>query len=494
MTCELRPGMAKPIDALIRYFLEVKPYHTKLLEVVEKYRINEYISVGMTENYNFDIVKKNLALCGPVGFGLVWDEECGFDAVECCDLFECIGGYGLIFDNSDLLVTAPIISIDESADTVELAGEYTASDFTYDQRIQIQNITSSDTIVLRGNYESVFNTHKLFLVVPFFTFDIVANTANSFFVAGNKVSEIKSKMDFRVSGSRYNNGVYGVTIVRYIPATNRTEIVVSETVDTTIVSGYMEVRSPNKNNGVYQVKSVIYNGSDTIITIRNNNVFNHVAERVHGSIQLRTGLIAPRRVWHYNPDTLEVTEFKISNHSYNPVSDTTTLTFAESFTAPVSGNGEIRLYGYRFGAGFDGFEECTVPKPYNIHMNFGEVLNITVNTIPPSPTPTISVTPTVTPTISVTPSTSVILPMVLMEDDSPILMEDGSPILMEDVVTPTPTVTPTITPTVTPSITSTVTPTVTPTITPTPSTVPSPMLMEGGSPILMEDGSPILME
>lgn len=381
MTCELRPGMAKPIDALIRYFLEVKPYHTKLLEVVEKYRINEYISVGMTENYDFDIVKKNFALCGPVGFGLVWDEECGFDAVECCDLFECIGGYGLIFDNSDLLVTAPIISIDEDADTVELAGEYTTSDFTYDQRIQIQNIPSSDTIVLRGNYEATFNTHKLFLVVPFFTFDIVSNTSNSFFVAGNKVSEIKSKMDFRVSGSRYNNGVYAVTIVRYIPATNRTEIVVSETVDTTIVSGYIEVRSPNKNNGVYQVKSVIYNGNDTVITIRNNNIFNHVSEHVHGSIQLRTGLIAPRRVWHYNPDTSEVTEYKIGNHSYNPVSDTTTLTFAESISTPISGNGEIRLYGYKFGAGFDGFDECTVPKPYNIHMNFGEVLNITVTTI-----------------------------------------------------------------------------------------------------------------
>ncbi len=501
MTCELRPGISRPIDALIRYFLEVKPYHTKLLEVIEKYRINEYISVGISENYDIDIIKKNLALCGPVGFGLIWDEECGFDAVECCDLFECIGGYGLIFDNSDLLVTAPIVSIDEDADTVELAGEYTSGDFTYDQRIQIHNIPTSDTIVLKGNHESTFNTHKLFLVVPFFTFDIVANTSNSFFVSGNKVSEIQSKMDFRVSGSRYNNGVYAVTLVRYIPATNRTEIIVSETVDTTIVSGYIEVKSPNKNNGVYQVKTVSYNGTDTIVTIRNNNIFNHVTETVHGSVQLRTGLIAPRRVWYYNPDTTEVTEYKISNHSYNAETDATTLTFAESISTPVSGNGEIRLYGYRFGAGFDGFEECTIPKPYNIHMNIGEVLNITVNTVPVTPTPTISVTPsiTVTPTVTpsitvtptVTPSSSYTLPMMLMEDDSPMLMEDDSPMLMEDDVTPTPSVTPTLTVTVTPTATPTIS--VTPSVTPSVSPIIH-ILMESGSSMLMEDGSPIEME
>jgi hypothetical protein len=190
MTCELRPGVSKPLDALLKYFLDVKPYHTKLLEVIERYKFNEAISVGIEESHNFDIIKKNLALCGPVGFGLVWDEECGFDAVECCDLFECIGGYGLIFDNSDLLVDLPIQSIDQDKNII-VSGNH-----LFDRTYQIKNISSSNTLILSGDYTSVFNIHKLFLVVPYYTFDIVNISENSFFLSGNKVSEIKNRKDF----------------------------------------------------------------------------------------------------------------------------------------------------------------------------------------------------------------------------------------------------------------------------------------------------------
>lgn len=376
MTCELRPGLVKPIDALIKYFLEVKPYHTKLLEVVEKYRFNEYITISVDENHTLDIIKKNRALCGPVGFGLIWDEECGFDAVECCDLFECIGGYGLIFDNSDLLVNETILNINDSADEIQVAGDH-----TFDRRIQIKNIPSSSKITLEGDHVSTFQTHKLFLVVPYFTLNIVDITENSFFISGNKVSEIQSKKDFRVSGSRYNDGVYATSIVRYNPSTNRTEIIVNDELNTTLISGYINVSSPNKNNGVYQVKTVTLVNGDTEIEIRNNNIFNHLNGTVHGSIQLRTGLIAPRRVWHFNPDINDVVEYRISGQSYDTVSDITTITLAESISTPSTGDGEIRLYGYRFGAGFDGFKECSTPKPYNVNLSVGEVLNITINTV-----------------------------------------------------------------------------------------------------------------
>lgn len=376
MTCELRPGLTKPIDALIKYFLEVKPYHTKLLEVVEKYRFNEYISITVDENHTIDITKKNRALCGPVGFGLIWDEECGFDAVECCDLFECIGGYGLIFDNSDLLVNETILNINDSADEIQVAGDH-----TFDRRIQIKNIPSSSKITLEGDHVSTFQTHKLFLVVPYFTLNIVDITENSFFISGNKVSEIQSKKDFRVSGSRYNDGVYATSIVRYNPSTNRTEIIVNDELNTTLISGYINVSSPNKNNGVYQVKTVTLVNGDTEIEIRNNNIFNHLNGTVHGSIQLRTGLIAPRRVWHFNPDINDVVEYRISGQSYDTVSDITTITLAESISTPSTGDGEIRLYGYRFGAGFDGFKECSTPKPYNVNLSVGEVLNITINRV-----------------------------------------------------------------------------------------------------------------
>lgn len=390
MTCELLPGLVKPIDALIKYFLEVKPYHTKLLEVIERYRFNEYITVGFEENHTFNLIKHNMALCGPAGFGLVWDEDCGFDANECCDLFQCIGGYGLIYDNSDLLVDTPISSIDETSDTFVLDG-----DQTIDKKIQIWSITNSDTIKLQGDYTSYFNIHKLFLIVPFNIFDIVAVTTNSFYIAGNKESELAARKEFRVTNSRYNNGVFAISVVRYLPDVNKTEIIVNNTLDLTEVSGTIEVRTPNKNNGVYQIQSNVFDGVFTVLTINSSNVLNYNDESSNGCIQLRTGFMAPRRVWHYNPDDLQVKEYRIINSSYDNVTDKTFVVTAEKIYTPVSGNGDLRIYGYRFGAGFDGFEECSTPKPYNVHAVIGEVLRITVSLAQPTPTPSPTVTPNV---------------------------------------------------------------------------------------------------
>lgn len=399
MTCELLPGLVKPIDALIKYFLEIKPYHTKLLEVIERYRFNEYISVGFEENHSIDLIKRNMALCGPVGFGLVWDEECGFDAVECCDLFQCIGGYGLIYDNSDLLVDLPIYSIDESSDSFVLEG-----DQTFDKKIQIWSITENNKIKLNGDYTSYFDIHKLFLIVPFNVFDIVDITEHSFFLSGNRESEFESRKDFRVTNSRYNNGTFAVKTVNYVPNTNKTEVTVNDTLDLTAVAGYIEVKSPNKNNGAYQIQSASFDGVFTTLTINSSNALNYNNETSNGCIQLRTGYFAARRVWHYNPDDTLLTEYKIINSSYNIEEDKTYVVTAEKIHTPLTGTGDLRIYGYKFGAGFDGFEECSTPKPFNVHANVGEVLTITVNRTPvtPTPTPTISVTPTMTPTITPT--------------------------------------------------------------------------------------------
>ena len=103
MACD--SSIFRPIDSFIKYFGDIKPYHTKILEVVEQYVFREEINVAIEETYNLEVTLENDPLCKGVGFGLNFDNDCGFDALECCDLFECMGGFGLIFDNSDLLVT-----------------------------------------------------------------------------------------------------------------------------------------------------------------------------------------------------------------------------------------------------------------------------------------------------------------------------------------------------------------------------------------------------
>lgn len=83
--------------------------------------------------------------------------------------------------------------------------------------------------------------------------------------------------------------------------------------------------------------------------------------------------------------------------------------------------------------------------------------------ITPSITPTISLTPTITPTISITPSVS---PTVTVTSTA-------TPTLTPSI-TPSVSVTPTITPTITVSPTITNTPTITPTVSPTPTLTPTP--------------------
>src|SRR5690625_1681741 len=120
-----------PLDSYIEYFKESKPYHTKILEIVETYEFEECICVHMEEDVLKHIGIENDPLCEETGFGLVFDDECGYDAIDCCSLFDCYGGYGFIFDNSDLVFEHAITLVGNDDDTsqdgayLELEGNHT---------------------------------------------------------------------------------------------------------------------------------------------------------------------------------------------------------------------------------------------------------------------------------------------------------------------------------------------------------------------------------
>ena len=48
----------RPIDSFVKYFLDVKPYHTKILEIVERYLIDEDVNISIKENIFFRIPPK----------------------------------------------------------------------------------------------------------------------------------------------------------------------------------------------------------------------------------------------------------------------------------------------------------------------------------------------------------------------------------------------------------------------------------------------------
>jgi hypothetical protein len=418
--CAQLNGISRPIDAFVKYFLTVKPYHTKILEVIEAYKIVEEMTIDFIESKNIQIEIKNKPLCVGSGWGLEWDEECGFDAIECCDLFDCIGGFGLIYDNSDLLVTESIVSQNNTEDKVILNGNH-----LHDEHVQILNITNSNTLIVSGNKTALFNTHKIFLIIPYKTLNILSSDDKKFIVSGNHVSDFINRGEFLVFDTNNDDGVYSVTSAEYNISLNQTTVFVAqENISTNPMGGgFIKLKSKNKNNGAYQVQSVIFDGANTVVTVNNTNTFEHLNETVFGSVVFRTALIPNRRVWLRTVSDQELIEYKIVNSYYNSNNNTTEIIFAEKLYTDFD---QIRLYGYSFGAGYDGFEECSVPKPQNIHVNIGEFLQIQIQNvivIPPTPsiTPTISITPSITPTITPTPS-----PTPIVTEGTYYVMSGGS--------------------------------------------------------------------
>lgn len=379
----------RPIDSFVKYFLDVKPYHTKILEIVERYLIDEDVNVSIKENIFFTEEWSNTPLCKGVGYGLDFDDDCGFSSLSCCDLFDCIGGFGLIFDNSDLLVTAPMSSYDAVAGTITLQGDH-----RYDTYHQINAITSN-SIRIRGNHVSSIAPHALFVIAPKSTYLVQETVFNGFYVAGNVRRQFTAANEFSLIHSTSNDDTYSVVEATYLPDTRRTFIRVNrEDLDANAL-GSILVDSGTKNNGAYQRDSVSFDGTYTVIHLHPDSPRIALPnETRHGSIVLRTGFVAGRRVWLNNVPDVDVysptsSEAKIVDCSYNELDATTTITIdvAHSTTRieptlisvaqlDFDNITSAQLRGYYFGAGYDGFEECSTPKPYHIYANISEFLSI----------------------------------------------------------------------------------------------------------------------
>lgn len=365
----------KPIDAFVEYVEEVKPYHTKLLEIVERYHFTDDISVNISENLFKGIKYQNTPLCRPVGWGLVYD-SCGYSSDSCCDLFQCIGGYGLIFDNSDLLGQHTIIGIDKSADVVSVPGNW-----IYDRRIEILSI-QGNMAILKGNRTADFINHNLFLIAPFNVHSIVNYTQDSIILEGNRVTEFNLKKEFRVVGTRGLDGEYGVASVTYDEVNHVTKIKVAGNHNFQPISingGYVETEASPQNQGAYIVDTVLFDGTNTIVRIKNGS-FPVNTNKNTGSVQLRTALLAPRHVWLKDGATGEMLEFRIADSFYNVLADQTYIVVAEMLdNVEMTFNPtEVRLHGYMTTAGYDNDEECDRPKEENIHTTFGEKLVIRI--------------------------------------------------------------------------------------------------------------------
>lgn len=461
MACD--SSIVRPIDSFIKYFGDIKPYHTKILEVVEQYVFREEINVEFIETPSFEITLANDPLCKGVGFGLNFDDDCGFDALDCCDLFECIGGFGLIFDNSDLLVTLPIQQINGPSGQIIVPGSH-----LYDTYLNIKSIPDLGSMIVEGDQSSYFSTHEMFWVVRKNSYKMLSANGTTVTVSGNHVAQFLAKINIEIQNAGANDGNYGVLSANF--SGGITTITLNRTLAANTI-GDILVNADNKNNGVYQIDSFNIVDGNTVLQLSQETparLTDAEVGNVHGAIQLRTGFIPNRKIWIEGNSSQNNGEWKITQAWYDTVQEATVLVVDGTLEDSVVSESTINIYGYETGAGFDGMNECSEPKPFNINAAISEKLIISVidrpaPTITPTPTassqPTPTATVTITPTVTVTPTTTAAITPTITE-----------------TVTPTPTegVTTTPTPTPTPPVSATLTPTVTPTVTPAPTSTRTP--------------------
>lgn len=387
----------RPIDSFVQYFLDIKPYHTKILDIVERYLIKDDINVSFNETTSFTEIFQNRPLCNQIGYGLDFDDDCGYSSLFCCDLFQCVGGYGLIYDNSDLLVNLNVVSFDNERSTITVSG-----DRRFDTYININSAPDEYTIKVKGNQTSLLANHGLFLIEPVNCYDIVETTYNGFYVYGDVEKQFAAIREFVVFNSGVNDNNYTTIEVKYSPLENKTFIKTfiprlsaegaenysSGTLDVTAL-GNILIKTQSKNQGAYIKDSVYFDGADTVIRLSEETKLKMLDSSNYGSIVLRTGFKPQRRI-HLNiveGERQRKEDFIIQDALYDVVNNTTILTLGIAKTydknsqtcstwLDLSLATNAELYGYFFGSGFDGYEECSVPKEYNIHAGIEEFLYI----------------------------------------------------------------------------------------------------------------------
>lgn len=386
--------LKRPIDSFVNYFLDVKPYHTKLLEIVEQYKFAENLDVSIKESIFFTEEWSNKPLCGGVGFGYDFDDDCGYSALSCCDLFDCIGGYGLIYDNSDLLLSKPVKDIRSANASPPLNALILDGDLRYDSYYQIDSTPNATTLKVKGNIVSAISTHSIFVIAPKNVYNVAEATSEGFYIFGNVAAQFSNNKEFVMVKSGANDDAYATVEATYNSIEDRTFVKSFRQNSTAIdvnALGQIIIDSETKNNGPHQKLDAYFDGTNTVILLNPDTPLKSLTETRHGSVVLRTGLLPNRYVWiegnYGSGGAYEQIETKIIEVTYDYVANETTLfvdnTIETAIDALYVSGGldalteyNVSLRGYFFGAGFDGNQECSQPKERHLYAMISEFLQI----------------------------------------------------------------------------------------------------------------------
>lgn len=435
-------SQSSPISNFVDYFTNIKPYHSKILEVVQKYNFYDDVVVNVDDIIFRQLSLANDPLCKGVGFGYDFDDCCGYDASECCTLGNCVDDAS-IYANLTNVYSFPIQSIYAAGGEVTIPGDH-----TFDKTFQIKKIFSATSVSVAGDITDYLGREQIFKIIPSNTIAFTINGINTITIAGDKTAQFIDNRVFAIYGTGYNDGDYNVVSATYNKTANTTQVAVVETMIPN-KPGTILLKASTRNNGYFSVVSFLFNGADTIITIDATHQ-GLVLEEVSTSIVFKTGYLQNRIVQITASNSDNNGQWQISQSIYDPTTATTKIILKNSLRLDTGIMGTLDLMLRLNPTDYAVDAACKPPLEANLSVNFSELLVIRGGYVPsPTPTPTHTPTPSVTPTITPTVTATA-------------------------TVTPTATVTKTVTPTPSISISSSPTPTHTPTPTATRTFTPTP--------------------
>ena len=226
-----------PVQGLIDYTNDIKPYHSKVIEALIEYVGTESIEVTVLEEFEFEI-------------GLLYEFNGNFVCL--------IGGYGTpsFGDPENILVLSPDVS--------KTVIEYPAIGPGF-------FIVLGDKTVLFDPAVDVVLNISSSIEDKIIGVDLLAGSPpGSFIVTGDQTADYNEFDEFNVVGSvgsPNNDGKYTVASSAFLPigspAVNATQINVLEAIPSTSVEGFISVQD-STNTGTFSVVNSTYNSRHLI--------------------------------------------------------------------------------------------------------------------------------------------------------------------------------------------------------------------------------------
>ena len=206
-----------PVQGLIDYVNDIKPYHSKVIEALIEYVGTDKVEVTVLEHFDFTI-------------GLLYEFE--------GELVCIIGGYGTpsFGDPENIMVLSPDVS--------RTILEYPA-------------IGAGFFIVLGDRTRIFASENDLDLIMTSFVEDKILSLAGSplteIYVTGDKTATYYPTLSISIEGSIFNDGNYTVASSTAIASPSLvTRITVNETIPTNSVEGFVRVHDAT-NSGTFTV-------------------------------------------------------------------------------------------------------------------------------------------------------------------------------------------------------------------------------------------------